>query len=67
MKMGDRRLKQIDRYCTRAQIKPSLTGEPTNRAEKRKFKHVLKRERIKEDELDLDSLFAALRKHHQRP
>jgi hypothetical protein len=66
MKMGDRRLKRLDELGTQIQRKVGLTGEPTNRAERRKFKHVLKQERVKEDEIDQIALFEALKAHYAK-
>ncbi len=66
MKMGKRDLKQLDRYCARSCTKTVLTGEPTNRAERRKFAHVLKQEGIHEDEVDQVALFEALKAHHRK-
>ena len=66
MKMGDRRLKRLDRIGTQIQKKTVLTDEPTNRAERRKFKHVLKKERVREDEVDQVAIFEALKAHHAR-
>lgn len=60
MKMGDRRLKKLDRIGTRVQHKTALTGAPVNRAERRKFAHVLKAERVDPGDIDDAALFEAL-------
>lgn len=64
MKMGDRRLKQLDRLGSRVQNKLSLKGKPANRAERRKFAHVLKTEHVDPSEIDEEALFEALAAHH---
>lgn len=66
MKMGKRNFKQIDRYCSRSQTKTRLEGKPTNRAERRKFQHVLKQEGVREDEIDQVALFGALKAHNAK-
>lgn len=64
MKMGDRKSKRLDKLGTQVQRKTHLTGEPTNRAERRKFKHVLKQARVEPEDIDRDALFAALKAHN---
>lgn len=66
MKMGDRRLKRLDRLGVQIQNKTRLTGEPTNRAEKRRFNHVLRQERVKADEIDQVALFATIKNRHSK-
>lgn len=59
--MGNRRLKKLDALGTKIQSKTIIRGEPNNRAEKRRFKHILKRENVSENEIDKDALFKALK------
>jgi hypothetical protein len=63
MKMGDRRLKRLDKLGIDVQSKVRIIGKPTNRAQHRKYEHVLKRERIIRDEIDEEALFEALEDH----
>lgn len=44
MKMGNRRLKRLDKLANQIFRKPRLTAEPANRAERRALKRALKRE-----------------------
>jgi hypothetical protein len=67
MKMRDRRLKRLDKLGTQINRKTSLTGRPTNRAERRKFEHVLRQTQVDPAEVDQDALFEALKKHHGEP
>ena len=64
MKMGDRRLKRLDKLGTQIQNKPILTGEPANRSERRKFNRVLRHERVRPEEIDQEAIFAALKEHY---
>lgn len=66
MKMKDRRLKYLDRLGMRVMDKTSLSGKPTNRAERRRFGYILKREHVTEDEINQDAIFEALKERKRK-
>ena len=61
MRMGDRRLKHLDRLGNRVQTKTALHDKPVNRAERRRFAHILKQAHVDESEIDQGALFEAIR------
>ncbi len=64
MKMGNRRNKLLDRIGTLVTRKTELTGEPTNRAQRRRYRHALKEVGVASSEIDEDALFKALRERN---
>lgn len=65
MKMGNRRLKRLDKLGTQVQRKTAITGEPANRAERRKYQHVLRQEGVSSEDIDEAALFAALKERNK--